>query len=113
MSDCIGSGHCCNKNLCSDGVAKHGNILGPCPSLVWDEEKQRHWCGLVLNGEITGKSLYIGAGCCAPWNSWRDEPLQDRTWTAEELDEWKQLIKEVGVLRAPAFYPEQTKGEGR
>jgi len=79
MSNCIGSGYCCHKSLCFDGLAKHGNIQGPCPSLVWDEEAQRHWCGLVLDGEITGKSLYIGEGCCSSLNTWRVQPLKDRT----------------------------------
>jgi len=102
MSNCIGSGYCCHKNLCFDGVAKHGNMRGPCPSLVWDEEAQRHWCGLVLDGEITGKSLYIGEGCCQSWNTWRLQPLKDRRVEGTLSTEIEVHLTDLGelILRA-------------
>ena len=78
-SACIGSGYCCTKALCLHGVEEHGQMDGPCPSLVWDEKAQRHWCGLVLKGEVANWELAIGEGCCASLNSWRREKLEDRT----------------------------------
>jgi len=58
---------------------------------VWDEDKKRHLCQLVLGAATEEGRTYfkhalaIGAGCCSPLNSWRREPLQDRTkWKEEE-----------------------------
>jgi hypothetical protein len=75
---CVGSGYCCTKALCLLGVEKHGEMEGPCPSLRWDSEAGRHWCGLILDGEIDGWELAAGEGCCAPLNSWRGK-VKDRS----------------------------------
>jgi hypothetical protein len=82
---CIGSGYCCHKAPCGIGVARHGLLPGPCRSLVWSAEDQRHYCGEILNAatprerERLKEQLYVGEGCCSSLNSWRREPLQDRT----------------------------------
>lgn len=68
---CVGSGTCCKEALCHIGLMKHGTRPGPCPSLVFDREADRHWCGEVLKAEGAEKEalaarLYIGGGCCSP-----------------------------------------------
>lgn len=82
IHDCIGCGFCCFKTKC--GVAMR---LWPdadhCPSLIWSESDERHYCELMLiNGKLGEgyrEQLYAGAGCCSNLNSWRYEPLKDRT----------------------------------
>ena len=82
---CIGSGYCCWKAPCWLGLRVHGQISGPCPSLTWSPEDGRHYCGEVLKAtepadrERLKAELYVGEGCCSSLNSWRREPLQDRT----------------------------------
>lgn len=70
---CIGSGYCCKKALCWIGVKVHGSIPGPCPSLVYDDKEERHWCGEILKAdkeqETLKAELYVGAGCCSSLNS--------------------------------------------
>jgi len=80
---CIGSGYCCWKAPCGEAVKIHKDLTsGPCPELRWNGE--RHMCGLILDADDEEKkrlmaSLSIGQGCCSSLNSWRREPLQDRT----------------------------------
>lgn len=56
----------------------------PCPGLVWDEDKGRHFCKLLLEStgrlwEFIGEGLAIGEGCSSPlFNTWRQE-LRCRT----------------------------------
>lgn len=82
MADCVGCGWCCTKAVCAAGVRIYGPVT-ECPALIWDEEKQRHLCKIVMiEGDIGFRyrqELSIGAGCCASmFNSWRDN-IQDRT----------------------------------
>jgi len=81
---CIGSGYCCWKAPCHEAQRAHDGALtsGPCPELRWNGE--RHLCGLILDAdaetaERLKRSLSVGAGCCSGLNSWRREPLKDRT----------------------------------
>lgn len=69
---CIGSGFCCKKSLCMMGVRVHGSMPGPCPSLMFKDE--RYWCGEVLKADGEKKqwlkdNLYIGDGRSANLNS--------------------------------------------
>mgnify|MGYP003677368848 FL=1 len=82
-SPCLGSGYCCHKVACHEGIVAHKDYThGPCPSLRWTGT--RHMCGLILDADKVEaarlkKSLSIGAGCCAPlFNNWRTE-LKNRT----------------------------------
>ena len=82
MADCVGCGWCCTKAVCAAGLRIYGPV-SVCPALIWDEEKQRHLCKIVMiDGDIGFRyklELSIGAGCCASmFNSWRDN-IQDRT----------------------------------
>ena len=48
----------------------------------WNGE--RHLCGVVVDADEEKeawlkKNLYIGEGCCSPLNTWRREPLKNRT----------------------------------
>jgi len=86
---CIGSGYCCNEAVCIVGVEHHGPHKGPCRSLEWDEEAGRHWCGLVRAGHVSEWELAIGAGCCSPFNPWRQEANEDRT--KEAIDGSEQM----------------------
>ena len=82
MSACIGSGYCCWKAPCVEAAAQGVEGGGPCPFLRWTA--QRHACGLLLDAEPQEaqrlkRSLAVGAGCGSALNSWRREPLKDRT----------------------------------
>lgn len=81
---CIGCGYCCVKAPCVASVRLYKESR-PCPALVWDEDTKRHWCELGLLPGVLGeeyrKELYMNQGCCMNLNSWRKDPLQDRTKT--------------------------------
>jgi len=85
--ECNGCGWCCWRARCSTFwyLFPNDDGKGICPGLRWDSERDRHWCGVILDLTETKEkqkamiSLSIGAGCCAGLNSWRYEPLQDRT----------------------------------
>ena len=81
-NECIGCGFCCWKTPCARGAMVYGTSA-PCGGLVWDGT--RHWCQLAIdNLEMMTEMIHIGAGCCSSMNSWRHEPLQDRTkWEAK------------------------------
>jgi len=85
---CIGCGHCCVTATCEFGLRQFGNQhlddKETCPALVWDGK--RHICDYMVNERFTDAlrerikdTLHAGAGCCQGLNSWRREPLQDRT----------------------------------
>ena len=81
IKECIGCGFCCTKAKCAAGARLYPTAKGVCPALKWNGT--RHVCDLM---EIPGalgaqyrKELYAGEGCCMNLNSWRTEPLQDRT----------------------------------
>ena len=73
---CVGSGYCCKKTICWEGLKVHEGKEAPCPSLrsiEWEGLKL-YRCGLVE--DATGEeqlrldeSLSIGAGCCAALNT--------------------------------------------
>lgn len=72
---CLGSGLCCKTGPCHLAAVKYPDseawTLGTgCPSLIWDEKKERFLCGEIVNAatderrEWTKQTLYAGAGCC-------------------------------------------------
>jgi hypothetical protein len=79
---CIGSGYCCHKAACSEGMAAHPDYKsGPCPSLRWAKNIARHLCGLIVDADKEEadrlrKSIGVGEGCCSPLNSWRKDVKQ-------------------------------------
>ncbi len=84
VKDCIGCGFCCVKTTCMAGLENYDSSR-PCKGLVWDDFETRHYCKLCRGDNQPAyfyrKHLHVGAGCCAGLNSWRREPLQDRTKT--------------------------------
>lgn len=76
MTECVGCGYCCIKTPCDAARRLYGNIR-ECPQLLWDEDKSRYMCGLMMIGGPVGESyrkeLYAGAGCCCGLNSWRQD----------------------------------------
>ena len=64
---CNGCGLCCAEEVCGIGKMVHGEIDGPCPSLVLIGELYR--CGLVMAEAIgnlpplISDALAIGKGC--------------------------------------------------
>lgn len=75
---CLGSGQCCRKVVCWEGLAAGHSSQGPCPELR--EHDGRSWCGLVERAtgeELTRlrKSLSIGAGCCGTIGNRRRDAL--------------------------------------
>lgn len=81
VKECIGCGYCCSTALCDAAVRLYGKVVLPCPALKWNGSKNR--CELMSLpgnlGEWYRKSLYAGEGCCSNLNSWRKEPIEDRT----------------------------------
>lgn len=77
---CIGCGYCCAKAQCIISIRIYGRTRR-CPSLRWNG--QRHVCVLMLDQNLLyqqyRKELGEGLGCCSSLNSWRSEPLKDRT----------------------------------
>ena len=83
---CIGCGFCCWQTPCQTAIY-HGGTTAPCKFLEWDEKDQRHYCELCRHpilGEGYRKLHDVGAGCNSNLNSWRQEPLKDRTTTVNE-----------------------------
>jgi len=80
IMECIGCGYCCTKTKCGAGNRLYASA-DICPALKWTGE--RHICDLMelpgSLGETYREQLYAGAGCCSNLNSWRYEPLKDRT----------------------------------
>ena len=78
---CIGCVYCCTKCACVTVKMLYNNGLEKCPELIWNGE--RHVCGLMLLPDPLGhqyrKELASGEGCCSSLNSWRYEPIIDRT----------------------------------
>jgi hypothetical protein len=87
IKDCIGCGFCCQTPCYVSARIYPG--AKPCPALKWNGE--RHVCDLMtLPGSLGAeyrKELYAGDGCCSNLNSWRREPLQDRTKKEEPVME--------------------------
>lgn len=96
MKDCIGCGFCCRKAKCALGVRLYPNHSGPCPELIWKEER---WvCGAYYRSlgslrERLHKELAIGAGCCCSLNDYRrtnhiptPEELMIESGAARKLD---------------------------
>jgi hypothetical protein len=87
IKECIGCGFCC-QTPCGAGARLYPGAK-PCPALKWNGE--RHVCDLMtLPGSLGPeyrKELYAGEGCCSNLNSWRKEPLQDRTKKEEPIME--------------------------
>jgi len=72
---CVGSGYCCKKVPCHVAFEVLGDVEAPCPALVWSDDDDRYYCGVVLDSERYGvdsefvrRSLGIGAGCCSSMN---------------------------------------------
>jgi hypothetical protein len=66
FAPCNGCGVCCASEVCKVGIAVHGDVLAPCPSLVHHDG--RFWCDVVqkLEGTHTGERLkrHLGIGMC-------------------------------------------------
>lgn len=87
IAACVGCGFCCIKTPCQVSMRLYPSVKY-CPQLIWDDEKGRYFCGLMiiegLIGEGYRKELYAGEGCCSSLNSWRNdvkkrEPQLNRT----------------------------------
>lgn len=99
---CIGCGYCCSVRLCDAGQRAYNAYKPPCPGLIWDEEKNRHWCKLALLPGDLGlryrEELAIGTACSSTlFNDWR-ESIQDKTGATEkkhkivEMDRYFKLF---------------------
>jgi hypothetical protein len=78
---CVGCGYCCTKALCFRGLLEHGDMPGPCPSLVF--KAGRYWCGIVLAAREPERSkiiegLAVGAGCSSSLLNTRRESFVRR-----------------------------------
>jgi len=87
IRDCIGCGFCCTKAKCEAGQRLYPSA-DICPALKWNG--YRHVCDLMMIpgklGNQYKKELHAGEGCCSNLNSWRNEPLVDRTKSFNKID---------------------------
>lgn len=67
MSECLRSGYCCKQATCTAGLL-HGAPAKGCTFLRGDRPGD-YSCGLVVDGIIDPKELYIGEGCCSNLNT--------------------------------------------
>ena len=92
IRDCVGCGFCCMQTPCGACLRIYPGAK-ICPALKWNGK--RHYCDLMtLPGNLGAeyrKELYAGEGCCSNLNSWRREPLQDRT----QKDETEEVIPKI------------------
>jgi len=97
IKECVGCGFCCTKALCNAALRLYSTNTPPCPALVWNGT--RNICNLMtlpgLLGENYRSELYAGEGCCCNLNSWRKEPLEDRTGPKKEVRLINPLPKEL------------------
>lgn len=78
--ECVGCGYCCRSAVCIVGRTRYGNIAAPCPLLARKDGRWRCLAVLEAKGarELHLKSvLAIGAGCCSPLNSDRQEKIKE------------------------------------
>lgn len=89
---CVGCGFCCVQAMCDAARRLYPAATRACPELKWTGE--RHVCGLMTAPDPIGRryrqELYAGAGCCSGLNSWRRQPLVDRT-AAEQTPAHSQV----------------------
>ena len=72
VSPCLRSGFCCKQATCVAGVV-HGAPSKGCTFLRGDRPGE-YSCGLVVDGVIDPKELYIGDGCSSTlFNTDRDK----------------------------------------
>jgi hypothetical protein len=72
---CVGCGWCCLDNPCEVSHRLYGYV-GRCPDLCWDAGRGRYLCGLAAHPELGAgfrAELFVGQGCCAPLNAWRED----------------------------------------
>jgi len=74
--ECVGCGYCCIKAPCTASARLYPGAIS-CPQLIWDEDKSRYFCGLMMLpgdlGKFYRRELYAGTGCCSSLNSWRKD----------------------------------------
>ena len=70
--DCLGCGWCCLDNPCEVSHQAFG-YTPRCPALKWTGA--RYVCDLVIHPlpGIDLTPLFVGQGCCARHNAWRDD----------------------------------------
>lgn len=87
VSACIRCGYCCWKVPCYLGeIAYQDTDHALCKYLTWTGTE--HACGLLTlvtespaDYHLVARLIHVGAGCCSSCNTWRREPLRDRTKT--------------------------------
>lgn len=69
---CVGCGWCCLDNPCEVSQQAFGYVRR-CPALKWTGA--RYVCELVLAPRpgVDLTPLFVGQGCCARHNAWRDD----------------------------------------
>lgn len=64
---CNGCGFCCASELCAVAEFFHGKRPGPCPEMVFNDD--RFWCGVMLRSTdeptrfMLTRLLGFGVGC--------------------------------------------------
>jgi hypothetical protein len=71
VKQCVGCGYCCISSACDLELKVYGNSQDQCPSLYWDNKKNRYMCHFVTDKHELINWLHIGTGCCSGLNSWR------------------------------------------
>jgi hypothetical protein len=124
--DCIGCGYCCHKAPCAIGQRLHGNTA-PCPELHF--AGGRHWCRWVIaqelkqdeaEGIMAKRAIDVDGGCCSGLNSWRREPIVDRTdgpnmqrAPRSFMELIRQRMQECGFQEVALGHPPRAQKEGK
>jgi hypothetical protein len=97
--ECVGCGYCCRTAPCMAAQRVYGPV-DTCPGLKWDGAKYR--CELCEKpGDIGARyreELAIGAGCCSPLNSDRQQipppvpPVLLQKHVSEDLREFLRQL---------------------
>ena len=95
---CVGSGYCCKKVVCWEGLRAFGSVAAPCPALR--KTADRYVCGLYVDAdgeekERIASSLHIGAGCCSNMNT------DHRDIVRQLMEENRERKREVRLLLQP------------
>jgi hypothetical protein len=87
---CVGCGYCCIKTKCPAALRLYPNSK-QCPQLIWNDEDNRYYCGLMLLpgelGRLYRKELHAGTGCSSSlFNSWRKDIKRRDKKDVEKLE---------------------------
>lgn len=100
IKECVGCGYCCITARCCTSLRIWPFTKGnECPGLFWKGE--RYICKLAAmdgpKGAEYRSELFVGAGCCANLNTWRNEIIPRRDCDFEQPKAIKYTLDKAFV----------------